>query len=127
MSTKTVINPTLVLSSTSVSSGVTVTGSISAVLYKDTISYQANISGNPSGYFQANVSLDYNPGVPQSQSGGGKSAGNWASIGSYSIVNGAPNPVILRYNQVGEPWIQFQFVCSTGSGVVDMRVSGKSI
>lgn len=127
MSTKTVINPTLVLSSTSVSNGVTVTGSISAVLYKDTISYQANISGNPSGYFQANVSLDYNPGTPQTQGGGAKSAGNWASIGSFSILTGSPSPVILRYQQVGEPWIQFQFVCSTGSGVIDMRVAGKSL
>lgn len=132
MPAKLVISPTIVLGSTSVSGSgtafITVTSSISAVLYRDTVSYQANISGNPSGYFQANASLDYNPGNPQGPlQGGVQSAGNWASLGSFSILTGSPSPVLLTYQQVGAPWIQFQFVCSTGSGVIDMRVAGKSL
>lgn len=122
---KEVNQPTLVLSSTSVSATTTVTGSISNVLYRDTVSYQANFSGVPVGYFQANVSLDYNPGSPQSA--GTLNPGHWASIGSVSIDATSTSPVVMRFRQVGEPYIQFQFVSSTSSGVIDMRVCGKSL
>lgn len=122
---KEVTPPFLVLNSTSVSVTTTYTSSISAVLYKDTVTYQANLSGAPIGYFQANVSLDYNPG--STQSGGAANAGNWASLGSVSVSATSTSPVIINYTQVGAPYIQFQFVSSTSNGVIDMRVCGKSL
>jgi hypothetical protein len=125
VSLKEVLPPFLVLSSTSVSGTTVYVSSISAVLYKDTIVYQSNISGSPQGTMEALVSLDYNPGTPQS--GGTSILGNWASIGSVSIVSTTTSPVVLQYQQVGAPWIKFQFTSTTASGVIDVRVSGKSL
>ena len=125
MPLKEVLNPFVVLGSTSVSGTNVYVSTISAVLYKDTIVYQSNLSGSPQGTMEAYVSLDYSPGYPQT--GGIQAAGNWASIGSVSIGPTTTSPVILQYQQVGAPWIKFQFTSTTASGVIDVRVAGKSL
>lgn len=116
-----------VLGSTSVSATTTITSSISSILYRDSISYQFNLSGVPTGTININCSLDYSPGLPQSANGSGQArAGNWATIASVAVTSATASPVIFDISPISMPWIQAQFVSSTSSGVISVWSTAKS-
>lgn len=115
-----------ILGSTSVTGSTTTICSVSGTIYRDSVCYHINISGNPTGFIEINSSSDYSPGKPQGPQGSGVSRnGNWAAIASVS-VNGALTPVIFDLTPISMPWTKCSFVCSTGSGVIDMWTTAKA-
>lgn len=126
MANKEVSHQFNLVGSTSVTNGTTITSSASGVIYRDAICYQVNFSGNPQGYVNIRSSSDYSPGYTQGPQGSGAlRAGNWASIASVSVV-GSNSPVIFDIGPISMPWIQCQFVCTSGSGVVDVWTTAKA-
>lgn len=117
--------PFQVVASASVSAANTYTSSASNVMYKDTIGYQISWTGDPTGIWQINGSFDYNPGQPQS--GGRPNAGTWCTIASVAAVSGMNQPVVFNMQQIVFPWVQFQFVSSTSSGVLGVWHTAKSL
>lgn len=122
---KEVSQPYNILGSTTLSGTTVVTTSATMILYKDSVGYQINFSGVPTGTININGSLDYNPGLPQT--GGVQRNGNWTTITNTSLGSGSLTPVIFNLNQLSMPWTQVQFISSTSSGVVDCWVVAKSL
>ncbi len=113
----------------------TITSSATGVIYRDTVGFQFQWTGNPVGVFTIQESLDYNPGTPQS--GGAFNAGNWTTISfqttggsivtSIAIGSGSAQPISIRINQTAAPWIQAVYTNSTASGVLTGFVTAKSL
>lgn len=117
-----------ILGSVSVSATTTITSSVSGIIYRDSVCYQINASGAPQGIININASADYSPGLPQGPQGSGQAnAGNWATLASISVTAATAFPVIFDLNQLSMPWTQCQFVSSTGSGVISVWTSAKSL
>lgn len=122
---KEVSSPFLIIGSLSVSAANTYTSSASSILYRDSVCYQVNAAGVPTGSLNINGSADYNPGTPQST--GTLNAGNWTTITTQAIGSGTSYPVLFNLNQLAMPWTQFQFVSSTNTGTISVYVSAKSL
>jgi hypothetical protein len=124
--TKEVTHQFNILGSTSVSGNTTTTCSISGTIYRDSICYQVNISGTPAGYVEVDGSADYSPGYPQGPQGTGVArSGNWVTMASVSVI-GSVTPMVFDVTPTSLPWTRCNFVCSTGSGVIDMWTAAKS-
>lgn len=116
-----------ILGSTSVSGTTTITSSVSGTIYRDTMIYQINLSGNATGTININGSVDYSQGLPQGPQGSGQArAGNWFTMASVSVLNGSPTPIAFDLSPFGAPWTQCQFVSSTAAGVIDIWLAAKS-
>lgn len=128
MPVKNIAQPFNIFNSVSVSATQTFTSSNSSVKYLDTVGYQFNLSGTPTGVLQINGSLDYNPVLPQSADPiNGSLSGTWTTIASVSVSSGTPSPVFFNMNQLGFAWIQSQFISSTATGTLSGWICGKSL
>lgn len=135
MSSKEVSYPYPILTNGVMSGANTITSSATGVLYRDTVGYQFQWTGNPVGAFTIQASLDYNPGLPQSA--GAYNAGQWftlpfqnsvgAIVTSISIGSGSAQPVGIGIAQCPAPWIQAVYTNSTASGVLSGFVAAKSL
>lgn len=98
---------------------------------KDNLAFQLQWSGNPTGTFQVQGSLDYNPGLPQS--GGAANAGVWTSVpvadggGAPPQASGSSGQILMDLTEFAFPWIRIQYTNATGTGVLTGYVSGKSV
>ena len=114
-----------------VMSGTTSTSSIiSNIKYKDSVAVQYNWIGNPTGTFTIQGSLDYNPGLPQTQGlSGGPANGSWNAITltpSPATSSGSAT-YLVNMNQLAFPYIQTIYTNSTGSGVLNAYIFAKSL
>lgn len=126
MPSKEVSSPFNIASNITVSGSGSFISSVSSILYRDSLGYQANlVSGLPVGILQVNTSFDYNPGNPQSA--GGLASGNWTTISSLSVSATTAWPITFNLNQLAMPYAQIQFSGSSGGGVISIFTSAKSL
>lgn len=119
-----VATPYLTINSVSVSSGVTIS-SVSNIMYINGISAQFVWTGNPTGTFFVQTSQDYNPGTPQSR--GALNAGTWDSWPLSPVpTTSSGSSYTVDISAVHTSWVRLVFDCSTGSGVLSARISGKT-
>jgi len=110
-------------------SGTTVfISSVTGIIYRDSFSYQWAWTGIPSGNFDVQGSIDFNPGLPQSA--GSVNNGTWTSIPLTPAITitgsgGATNALANVYD-AGFPYVRFAYTNSTGSGVFGSWIACKS-
>lgn len=120
--------PFQVTASASMSGTLAFTSSVSTILYHDSVSLQYNWTGNPTGNFAVEGSLDYNPGLPQSA--GGQRNGTWNALSlspTPAATTTASTSYLVNLNQLSFPYLRTTYTNSTGSGALGIWVSGKSL
>lgn len=117
--TKSNLLPSKILSAADLSAA-TVTSPVSAVNLQDNLLYQAIITGSPVGTLDVQFSSDYNPKTTN--------AGTWISLGStyQATVNGAGNGMI-EINQAPAHYVRVLYTKTSGTGNMDLYVSGKQV
>lgn len=130
MALKAITETQVIINNVAVSGTVQVIGSVSNIKYKDSISIQYNCTGNATGSFAIQGSLDYNPGTTQAQAfAGGYNAGNWNSITlspTPSISSGS-GTYLVNMNQLAFPYIRSVFTNSSGTGILSGFIFCKSL
>lgn len=117
----------LVFANAAMSGTTTLTSSATAVQYKDSIGYQFQWTGQPTGSFAIQTSADYNPGLPQT---GAYNAGMWNSYAltpTPSATGSGSFIATVEISQCSLPWIRAQYTNSTGSGVLTGFIFAKSL
>lgn len=137
MAQKSVSPPFQIVAPTSVSGTQVITGSVTTVLYRDSLSYQFNLSGPVTGTIEIQASNDYSPGYPQTAgNSGAENSGNWVTIPvqnsagaittSISVSSGSAQPVMLNLSDLGFSYARPVFTNTSSSGTVTVYVSAKS-
>jgi hypothetical protein len=124
---KAITESQLVINAVAVSGVGSVTSVAQNVKYKDSVAYQFNWTGNPTGAILIQGSLDYNPGAPQSD--GTANAGNWntlPTILSPQVTVGSQT-ALGTVQQCPTPWVRVLYTNSSGSGVMSVYHSAKSL
>lgn len=120
--------PFQVCASISMSGTNTFISSVTSIIYRDSVAYQAAWTGIPTGSFDAQGSIDFNPGLPES--GGSQNNGTWTSIPITPAFNatgsGGASFGLINMSQLGFAYTRMQYTNSTGSGFLAVWVSGKS-
>lgn len=115
------------MSGATMTGATTVTSSATSISRRNGFSMQVNVTGTPVGTFDIQGSVDYNPGLPQSE--GSYNAGNWVSISPLSAtptVSGAATSILFDMQAVTFPWIRISYTNSTSSGQFDAWIFSKS-
>lgn len=97
------------------------TSAVTTISFQDNVVYQVNVkTGTPVGVLDVQTSTDYN------FTNG--AAGNWTSLGAafQATVNGTGTGV-LDLNQVGPCFVRLKYTRTSGTGTMDIFVSGKQV
>lgn len=123
---KAVSLPFNIVSSVTLTGNTIFTSSVSGVQYRDSVAYGLTWTNAHavSGSASIDLSLDYNPSIPQG--GGTQRNGNWASMVSYSIGSGTVQPLIFNLAQVACPWSRVNLAIASGSATFNVFVMAKS-
>lgn len=128
MPNKAVSLPFQLCSSISMTGTVAFTSSVSSIIYRDSVAYQAAWTGIPTGSFDVQGSIDFNPGLPES--GGSSNNGTWTSISISPAFNatgsGGASFGLINLSQLGFAYTRLVYTNSTGSGFLGLWVAGKS-
>lgn len=113
------------ISSLSVSTAdTTFTSSASTVAYLDNVAIQFNWSGEISGSFLIQGSVDYNPGLPQT---GQFQNGAWNTYTlSATPTTSSGSSYLVNMQGLAVPYMRVQYLHSSGTGVVSAYVFSKS-
>lgn len=125
MSAKTILKPYRILAAADMS--VDIVGPITAIQMTDNIAYQFIFTGAPVGTFNIQVSLDYEPGrSPNSEPA---NAGHWdnLTITPAMVAAGTDGSIFADLNQLGSAYIRATYTATSGTGSLDIWVTGKSV
>lgn len=127
MPSKEVSLPFQVCASATMSGTSVFTSSATSIIYRDSLAYQFNWTGNPTGTFQIQGSVDYNPGLPQSA--GTFNSGNWNPVTITPTPTAASGSAtyLVNMNQLAFSYARFQYTNASGSGVLGAWTCGKSL
>ncbi len=106
-------------------SAATVTSPVTQVNYHDNLVYQCNITGSPVGLLEAQASDDY---LAINTAGGQTNvirAGNWVTITSAAVTTAAT--IIFDLNQIGPMAVRLLYTKTSGTGAIDVWISGKQV
>lgn len=105
-----------------------ITSPVSSIEFLDNIGAQFNWTGSPVGYFQVQVSADYN----QDQNGNVINAGNWTPIyfadtriAGTNIPTTLGSPIFVDLNQLSAPYIRIVYTRTSGSGTLNAYICAK--
>lgn len=100
-------------------SAISVTSVPQNIQFYDNIWIQGDvISGSPSGTFVVQGSNTYNPNT---------GTGTWVTLLTATITSGSPATSGMNVNQAPFPWIRVVYTLSSGSGTVNVVLSGKML
>lgn len=109
------------------SMAASITSPVTNIEFLDNVGVQLNFTGAPVGNFQVQVSIDYN----QDNNGNVISAGNWVPV---TLSNGTVNantslgsPIYIDLNQLSAPWVRVVYVRTSGTGALNVFLSGKML
>lgn len=110
------------------------TSAVTAILYRDNVSYFVSWTGTPNGTFQVQGSIDYNPGSPQDLGvGGAVNSGTWTTInavdgsGNTPVASGSPGQILFNLSHLSFPFIRLIYTNSSGSGTLTGWITAKSV
>lgn len=129
MSVKQVSPPFQLCASASMSGTNIYISSVTGILYRDSVAYQMTWTGIPTGTFDVQGSVDYNAGLPQSA--GDLNNGTWTSVAltpaPTATGSGGASNILINMNQLSFPYVRIQYTNSTGSGVMAIYTTAKSL
>lgn len=127
MASKMVSPPFQVCASVTMAGTTVFTSSATSILYRDSVSYQFNWTGNPVGTFAIQGSNDYNPG--QMESAGSLNNGSWnpLTLSPTPAAASGSATYLVNMNQLAFSYVRFTYTNSTGSGVLAAWTVGKSL
>lgn len=100
----------------------TLTSSVTNINFLHDIGYQFNFTGSPVGDFNVQVSADYE----QDNEGNVTNAGSWVSISFSSQPNTTSgSPVYLDIQGISAPWIRATYTKTSGTGTLNVFITGK--
>lgn len=102
----------------------TLTSQVTNINRLDNIGLQFNWTGSPVGNFAVQVSADYN----QDEFGNVTNAGHWAPITlSPSPATSAGSPIYIDLAGLSAPWIKVVYTKVSGTGTLQIYITGKMI
>ena len=108
-------------------SAATVTSPVTQVNYHDNLVYQCNITGSPVGTLAMQASDDY---LAINTAGGQTNvinAGNWVTISGMTAAVTTAETIIFDCNQLAPMSIRLLYTKTSGTGAIDIYVSGKQV
>lgn len=115
---KKVLKSTKVINAGSMASSLT--SGVTPIEFLDNIGIQLNFTGTPTGAFDVQISMDYDP-----QTG----SGNFISLtfSTAPVAAGSANQIYIDLNQMSAPWLRIVYARTSGTGTLDAFVNGKEI
>jgi hypothetical protein len=126
MSAKTILKSFKIMSAGDMSQA-TLTSIPTEITILDDISFQFNFTGTPTGTFNIQVSADYEPGrAPNMEPA---NAGNWVNLPFSPALSagGSAGSVFVDIVQTGASYIRATYTKTSGTGSLDILVTGKAI
>ena len=110
------------------------TSSVTAIEFLDNLSYQFDWTSSPVGTFQIQISNTYN----QDNNGNVITTGTWVPItmtyyssGAWTTATTLPTsvgtPIYVDVTQTSAPWIRAVYTNASGTGVLNVTISGKML
>ena len=92
---------------------------------QDNLGIQLNWTGAPFGTFDVQISIDYKKDV----NGSVQNPGNWVSLVLIPAIaaSGVPDIAYIDINQICAPYMRVLYTRGSGSGSLDMYVTGKGV
>lgn len=96
------------------------------IMYEDSVAVQLNFTGTPTGTFQIQGSVDYNPGGPLGPSA---NSGNWANLTLSPVPTaaGAPDTILIDMYGLSFPYIRVVYTRTSGTGTLNTWVDCKKL
>lgn len=120
--------PYQIFTNASMSGTITVSGPITDLMYKDSAAVSLNWSGTPTGTFFVNGSVDYNPGLPQSD--GTINNGTFTTLAlspaPVATGSGGSSQILINMSPLAFRYMQISYTNSTGSGLLTGWICSKS-
>ncbi len=110
------------------------TSSITAIEFLDNLSYQFDWTSSPVGTFSVEISNNYN----QDSQGNVLVTGTWVPVmltyytggvwvTSPTVSTSVGTPIYIDITQTSAPWIRCKYTNASGSGVLNVTISGKMV
>lgn len=130
MATKAVSHPFQLFNANAVSGLLQVTSSVTNILYRDSVALQFSYTGNVTGNFDVQGSIDYGQGQPQSTGLNEQQfTGTWTSLNlspAATISSGTFN-IMVNANQLSFAALRTVYTNSSGSGTITGWECAKSL
>ena len=103
----------------------TITSAAVEIVYLDNVYLQLDFTGTPTGTFAVQVSNDHY----EDTNGNILVPGNWITLvlSPAPVAAGAPNDIGIDMNQLGASYLRVVYTNTSGTGVLNATVSGKSL
>lgn len=126
MAAKSFLKPYKVVSAGDMSTA-SITSPVTAIQTIDNIGYQLNWTGTPTGTFNIQVSMDYEPG--KSPDDKPFNAGTWTTVTLTVpvVASGSADNAYVDLDQLSAPYIRVVYTRTSGSGSLNAFVTGKAI
>lgn len=130
MPSKSVSHPFQIFNAVPVSGTTQVVSSVTNVLYRDSVALQFTYSGNVTGNFDVQGSIDDGQGQPQSTGlDQTQNTGTWTSLvlsPAATISSGSTN-ILVNANQLSFSALRTVYTNSSGSGTITGWTCAKSL
>lgn len=105
-------------------SQASITSSVTDIRYLDNVSIQCIFTGTPTGSFALEGSLDY-----YKINGAVQNTGTWTPItlSSTPAASGSAGNILLDLNQLSFPYIRVVYTKLSGTGTLNVYISGKAV
>lgn len=115
-----------IFTANSMSGTATITSSVSSIKFRDSLALQFNWTGNPVGTFNLQGSLDYNPGLPQTD--GTANAGTWntVTLSPTATIGSGQSTYLINAFDLGFPFVRAQYTNTSSQGAVTGYIFSKS-
>ena len=130
MATKSVSIPYQIFNAAAVSGTSVVTSSVTNVLYRDSLALQFEYTGNITGTFDVQGSIDYGQGQPQSTGWNqNNNTGTWTSVNlsPAAVVSSGTLSILVNMNQIAFAALRTVYTNSSGTGTITGYTCGKSL
>lgn len=123
MPVKNFLPPNLIVNGGDMSQA-TITSDVTDIRYLDNISIQCIFTGTPTGSFALEGSLNY-----YKINGAVQNTGTWTPItlSSTPAASGSAGNILLDLNQLSFPYIRIVYTKTSGTGTLNVYISGKAV
>ncbi len=130
MPSKSVSHPFQIFNQTAVSALQQVISSVTNVLYRDSLALQFGYTGNITGTFDVQGSIDYGQGQPQSTGNNQtQNTGTWTSLtlSPSPTIGSGTFSILINANQLSFSAIRTVYTNASGSGTITGWTCAKSL